>query len=328
MPWTEWMALKHPLLAHVPAAVGLLLPWALVAAQRPGRGIKPWWTACRYLTIMGLVFTLVAGLGGFLAARGQGHLPAGLLAPRPPGLLRLHEILSLASLGLGALTLRTLFRKRQEHQGLGALSLLLGLLWSASLVASALFGHRMTAGRPVQVAPPVAEAKAEAKPVSPKLSALADPEAERPARMLDYQSLVPMHAEPVRSPLHGNRWVRVWVSPGAEAAYRAGQGLPEGALVVMNSQEDRWGRPGPEAGPLYALEMKQGKARLTYYWARVPEAKRGETGGQARAYWRDGDPSLAGCLMCHGAGLAPAKDRSTWTVPKKPKVPVPAAPAA
>jgi hypothetical protein len=102
-------------------------------------------------------------------------------------------------------------------------------------------------------------------------------------------------------------------------AYRAGQRLPEGAFLVMSSQEDRWGRPGIDAGPLYSMEMKGGKVRLAYYWPRVPEAKRGETGGADRAYWHGEDSHLGSCLTCHADGLAPAKDRSTWVVPRKPK---------
>lgn len=106
----------------------------------------------------------------------------------------------------------------------------------------------------------------------------------------------------------------------AEEAYRAGGVLPEGSLLVMSSAEDRWGRPGPESGPLYALETRQGQPRFTFYWPQVPAAKRGEVGGAERAYWRGEDANLAGCKTCHGEGLAPKRDRSSWVVPRKPRV--------
>ncbi len=138
-----------------------------------------------------------------------------------------------------------------------------------------------------------------------------------PVRALDYLNLVPMEAEPVKSPPHGNRWIRVWANAKAEEAYRNGNPLPDGSLVVMSSVEDRWGRPGFDPGPLYALEMKPGgKPSLTFYWARVPEEHRNETLGQERAYWRGDDPHLKDCLACHGNGMAPAKDRSRWGIPK------------
>jgi len=144
-------------------------------------------------------------------------------------------------------------------------------------------------------------------------------------RALNYLALRALHAEPVKSGPHGNRWIRVWVSPGAEQAYRAGEKLPAGALVVMSTLEDRWGRPGFEQGPLYALETgADGKARLTFYWPQVPEARRAETQGAASAYWRGDDPRLASCGSCHAEGPAPRKDRSVWVVPRKPRTEAPA----
>ncbi len=264
---------------------------------------------------------MVALFSGFLQAKQQNFLaPGQFLAPKGSGvmaLFRLHQILGLSSLVLGALTLKAVFRRREEHQGLGMLALCLGLLWSAATLAGLWYGHQLrqpalSEPAPLKVDPPVAAPR----PAAP----MPGGEAQVPVRALDYLSLVPMHSEPVRNALHGNRWIRVWASPGAEEAYRNGQKLPEGAFLVMNSLEDHWGRPGLEAGPLYALEMKGGKAHFTFYWPHVPEAKRGETAGAERAYWHGDDPNLASCLKCHLDGLAPKKDRSTWTVPRKPKV--------
>lgn len=317
MSWMDWIAHNHAIFAHVPVAVAILIPWALVSAQRAGRGIRPWWVTCRYLAWGGVLFSLGAVLSGGLQARHLNLLiPGQLLAPKGSGalaLFRLHEVLGASSLVLGLLTLKAVFRRREEHQGLGFLPLVLGLFWSAASLGAGWYGVQV--GRPPV---PVAAAPVAA-PVPPPPPSGVEPEANAPLRALDYLSLVPMHTEPVRNPLHGNRWIRVWVTPGAEAAYRAGQRLPEGALLVMSSLEDRWGRPGVEVGPLYALEMKNAKAQFTFYWPRVPEAKRGETGGAERAYWRGEDPNLASCLNCHLDGLALKRDRSSWVVPKKPK---------
>lgn len=321
MPWMDWMALNHSVFVHVPVAVAIFIPLALISSQRPGRGIRPWWVTCRYLAWGGVLFSVAAAFSGLLLARKLNFLVAGqFIAPKGPGeagIFRLHQGLAGLSLLLGLLTLKAVFRKREEHQGIGFLALLLGLLWSAALLGAGWFGGQLR--QPSAPAEP-APIKVEAPP-APAVPT-GDAEAKAPLRALDFLSLIPMHAEPVRNPLHGNRWIRVWVTPGAEEAYAAGQKLPEGALLVMSSVEDRWGRPGIEAGPLYAMEMKDGKPRFTYYWARVPLAKRGETGGEERAYWRGEDPKLSACVSCHLDGLALKRDRSSWTVPKKPKAEV------
>jgi len=312
----DWIAQKHALFVHVPAVAALLLPFALVAAQRPGRGIKPWWVTCRYLAWAGVLGSFPAVLSGLqeayrakLLAQGQ-YLAKGVL--ENPTLFQLHQWIALTSFVMGLLTLRVLYRKREEHQGIGLLSLLLGVLWAGSALVAAFHGHQLAHPQAVKATEAVA---------TPKVAPPPDPEASAPLRALDYASLIPMHAEPVKSAPHGNRWVRVWTNAKAAEAYREGKPLPEGSLVVMSSVEDRWGRPGFDPGPLYALELKEeGKPSLAFYWARVPEARRNETRGLDRAYWRGADPNLRACMECHGAGIAPLKDRSKWVIPKpKPK---------
>jgi uncharacterized membrane protein len=311
----EWLAAQHPMLVHLSIACVMLLPIALIAAQRKGRGIKPWWVTCRYLAWMGVLGSLVAFISGWQTAKLQGVLPKFRelfsALPAPNDHMRWHQFLAILACVVGLACLKSMYRRREEHEGIGVQALMLGLMWLGLTLPAANHAHQMNRPSAGSVAPRPAKAEAP--------TSVAEPEAKVPLRALDYGSLVPMHTEPVKSPAHGNRWIRVWASPEAAEAYQNGQAIPAGALVVMSTVEDRWGRPGYESGPLYALDLKTGKPELLLYWPRVPEAKRNETNGAERVYWRGVDPNLSACLQCHASGIAPAKDRSKWVVPKKPK---------
>ena len=86
--------------------------------------------------------------------------------------------------------------------------------------------------------------------------------------------------------------------------------------MVLSSAEDRWGRPGPDPGPLYALEMKASGPVLTFYWPRIPMNYRREFGGDSRVYWRGSDAHLDACRACHADGMANPSKRSRMR-PKK-----------
>lgn len=309
----DWIAFKHALLSHLPVASGLLLPWALIASQRRGRGIRPWWMVSRYLGWWGMLGLIGAVVSGLASGRFLGLIPSRRLLPLPAtgsgieALIFRHALLGGAALliGLGALWAMT--RSRKDHESLGFTALALGLVWSALLLLTGESGYRLAHGarlRPATVVPPTV-AKV-APPIEPDL------EAKAPLRALDYAALEAIQSEPVKSPAHGGRWIRAWASPEAAAAYRAGQPLPPGALVVLSSLEDRWGRPGPDGGPLYALEMKASGPSLTFYWPRIPMARRREFGGDSRVYWRGNDAHLETCRTCHAAGMADPSKRSRW----------------
>ncbi|MCE1205461.1 MAG: hypothetical protein LWW79_12755 [Holophagaceae bacterium] len=308
----DWIALKHALLSHLPVATGLLLPWALIASQRPGRGIRPWWTVARYLGWAGLLGTLCAFVSGFATGRFLALIPPHRLLPAlphgpgPEALLIRHALWGLGSLVVGVGATWAMNRSRKDHESLGFLALLLGLTWCAALLVVGEGGYRLAHGSTRAVAPMTA---AVALP-APRPDA--DPEGHLPIRALDYGSLEAIHPEPVKSPAHGGRWIRAWVSPDAAPAYRAGQPLPPGALVVLSSTEDRWGRPGVEAGPLFALEMTASGPSLTLYWARIPMDRRPDFGGESRVYWRGQDVHLEACRTCHAEGIADPAQRSRW----------------
>jgi hypothetical protein len=323
----EWIALQHALLSHLTVATGLLLPWALLAAQRRGRGIRPWWTVARYLGWAGILGTLGAFLSGFASGRHSALIPPHRLLPVSffgsglEVLLFRHALLGGVSLLVGAAALWAMNRHRKDHESLGFLALALGLAWCALLFVLGEGGYRLARSRArVPVAPPpISSPSMSTAPSPPK--AVLDPESDLPVRALDYASLEPLHPDPVKSSDHDGRWVRAWASPEAAAAYRAGQPLPPGAFVVLSSAEDRWGRPGPELGPLYGLDMKASGPAFTFYWPRIPMQYRWEFGGASRAYWRGNDAHLDQCRTCHADGLAEPSQRSRW----RPKRTVPEA---
>jgi hypothetical protein len=313
----DWIALKHALLSHLPVAAGLLLPWALLAAQRRGRGIRPWWTVSRYLGWMGLAGLLGALVSGLASARLQGLIPAHRTLPLPvwgtgnEALLFRHALLGVASLALSAGALWSMNRPRRDHESLGFLALFFGLAWSAALLLAGQNGYRLAHERTRASIPAIATPVPVPAPALPTRPG-PDPEAQAPLRALDYASLEPLHPDAVKSMPHGGRWIRAWATPEAASAYRSGRALPQGGWVVLSSTEDRWGRPGPDPGPLWAMEMKASGPVFLFYWPRIPMERRRDFGGESRAYWREGDAHLEACRACHAKGYVEAAQRSRW----------------
>jgi hypothetical protein len=331
MPWLEWFAQKHPALVHLPIAAALLLPLPLLASQRPGRGIRPWWTVSRYLAAFGLLGALLAIPSGLAWGRMLELVPAGkwLVPKGAEGLaasLRLHQLYGLACAGLGALTLFFATRPKRDHESLGLPALLCGLAWAGVALMAGLTGGGMTHPPlpPLEVvAEPAANAAAPTAAEPAPAQAIPPASAEAPLWLLDHARLEPLHGEAVRGAApagpHAGRWHRAWATPEAAAAYREGAPLPPGSRLVLSTVEDRWGRPGPEVGPLFALEAGgDGKTHFTFYWPRVPEERRKEADGEARALWQGAHPRLAACQACHAQGLSDRLQRSRWTGPRKP----------
>jgi hypothetical protein len=310
---------QHVWAVIIAIAAGLLLPWPLLAAQRAGRGIKPWWTTSRFLAWVGLLAAAAALVSGEFLAKKLGLLDGEWILRGQWSDIRIHQYFGGATVFFGCLCLRFSYMKRKEHQGLGVLALMTGLLWAVSAGGAGASGIKLAHES-------AAEAKAAAKPETKDAAdsaaaagdELISSQRNRLLRILDYSSLVPMHQEPIRSSAHNNRWIRVWVSPDAAEGYATGGQLPEGALVVMSSVEDRWGRPSYEIGPLYTLEVLPAGARVGMYWSYVPESKRGEVGGLSRVSWREPNESLASCAECHANGMALPSSRNK-NRPRRPE---------
>ena len=311
MQFLEWMASQHIKVVIFALAASLLLPYTLIAAQRPGRGIKPWWTTSRFLSWIGLIGAIFALTTGLFLAKNLGLLNGEWVIRSEWSDLRIHQYLGGATVLLGFLCLRASYLPRREHQGMGPYALIAGLLWAVAAGGAGHYGIKL-----LQTHRAEGLMLTRTKPESQPSAKLADDtlnpnDANRLLKILDYASLVPMHSEPVRSPAHKNRWIRVWVSQNAVEAYTQGSQLPDESLVVMNTLEDRWGRPGYEIGPLYSLEvLPGGKSVIGMYWSYVPESKRDEVNGATSVIWAEPNSNLASCMECHAEGMSQPRNRS------------------
>ncbi|HJU84409.1 MAG TPA: hypothetical protein VJ600_09375, partial [Holophagaceae bacterium] len=270
--------------------------------------------------------SLAAIISGLLWGRQIGLIPPGGLYPPQASsaqvlqrMLQLHEFSALTGLLLGSLCLwftgrawraksrprETAGDRRGRHlgrrfweRGVGAPALLISLIWLGAWGFCGKLGGIMVFGSEETNR---AAAEAEAKRKN-------DAETDLPIRALDYASLEPVQSAPFRSQAHGGRWVRTWVPASGIDAYRAGQPLPPGGYAVLSSVEDEQGRPGQNPGPLYFKEvLADGRVAFAFYWPRVPDKDRAETGGEDFVYWRSPEPRLSACATCHrDAGPATA----------------------
>jgi hypothetical protein len=152
MVWLDWYASRHSWLVHLPWAAALLLVVPVIAAQRGGRGIRPWWTTCRYLAWIGLlsaVLTSASGLGSAWARGLLDRIVGGI--PAAPGLSRLVQVHALSGLLvalLAAFCLGALYRKRQDYQGIGLPALALVLVWALAACGTVYTGRCLTGRAP------------------------------------------------------------------------------------------------------------------------------------------------------------------------------------
>lgn len=293
-----FLSREHPALVHLPLGMVVCLP-VMVAAATRSRYPQTWRRMAFRVALIALAASLLALASGLLWGRRLAMIPGGSLLPQGIGpgqvlqaKLRAHELGAAAGCALGVLSLLLLRRAyhRPERWGWTFACLASTLAWTTAWTYTGRMGGVMVFGDA-----DTTKAAAEALAVRKR-----DAEADLPLRALDYASLEPGRAAPFPSKAHGGRWARVWVSANGLDDYQAGRPLPVSAYAVLSTTEGRDGPPGP----LYMREAKaDGSQGFVFYWPRVPEARRGETGGEDFAYWRSPDPPLAVCTACH-AGTA------------------------
>jgi len=321
-PLIEFIAREHPAFVHIPLGLVAVLPLAMLASFHPRHG-KVLTGTSFFLAAIGWLASTSALFSGLVWGRQINLIQPSAFLPVVANekqvlqrILQIHILAALAGFLIGGLCVFLLWRtwrrdfgaNASEHRhhagrrfwerGVGAPALLVACLWLGCWGFSGKLGGIMVFG-----SEETNRAAAEADKAKKN-----DAEADLPIRALDYGSLEPAEAGPVRSRAHGDRWRRIWVTASGIDAYKAGKPLPPGAYAVMSTFTDEKGRPGTEPGPLYMKEVKaDGSTAFAFYWARVPEALRKDFGNEDSAYWRSPDPKLATCLGCHEKGGAPAK---------------------
>lgn len=339
-PFLEFVAREHPAFVHVPLGLVICLPLALLGSYK-SKHPHAWKLTALFMALLAWLGSSVALFSGLVWGRQISLIPPGGFIPVVASekmvlqnMLKLHEYAALTGvvIGLGCVIMlwlslrrdpppgaqpqappplrretdpgvtpfvpssrkdRRSGGRRRTDQAIAAGALMLSVAWIVAWGFCGKLGGIMVFGNEETNK---ASAAAEAKRKN-------DVEAELPIRALDYGSLEPVEPAPVRSPAHGNRWRRIWVTASGIDAYKEGKALPSGAYAVLTTFEDEKGKPGHEQGPLYMKETKaDGSTAFAFYWPRVPEGLRAQVGGEDSVYWRSPDPKLGVCLGCHEKG--------------------------
>jgi uncharacterized membrane protein len=300
-PLLESLAREHPAFVHIPLGLVFTLPLAMGASFHPDRA-RFWRATAVVMASLALAASAVTLFSGLYWARSLALIPADGFLPPAAGpvlqqTLRRHELAALAGVALGVLCLALLLRslRASDRKGVGLAALVAGLLWACAWGLTGKVGGVMVFGNE-ELNRAAAQAEQARK---------GDAEKDLPIRALDYAGLEPVSRAPFRSPAHGRRWARVWVTASGLDAYRKSAPLPAGAYAVLSTVDDAGGRPGQDPGPLYMREVRaDGTSAFVLYWARVPEAEQKAFGGEDFVYRRSPHPDLEACAACHAARAA------------------------
>jgi len=298
----DFIAREHPAFVHVPLGLVVIVPLALFISYR-SRDPHIWIRKSLFIAVVGLAGSALTLYTGLLWARlinlvpTSGYFPASTASALQKVMQR-HEVMALVGAALGLITVLLLWRAL-SRPGWREAALAASLAWASTWAITGRHGGTMVFGDPE-----LNKAAAERDAAQRK-----DAEAELPIRALDFASLDPMRPVPFLTKAHGARFGQVWVPASGKDAYQAGNPIPVGAYAVMNTFEASKGKPTYEPGPLYMRETKaDGSQAFAFYWARVPEGRRAEAGGEDSVYWRSPSPQAAACAKCHtGAGPASAQ---------------------
>ena len=311
-PVLDLFAREHPAFVHVPLGLVIALPFAMAFSYK-AKHSHPWKLASFFIAGLAFMSSAVALLSGLFWGRQISLIPPGSFIPVVASkkqvlqkMLELHEIAAVTGVVLGLLCLILLWRSLKQDEdahhaaltfhrrlldrGVGLGPMFFCLLWLGAWGFCGKLGGIMVFGNE----------ETNKAAAAAELAKKNDVEVDLPIRALDYASLEPAQAAPTRSKAHGNRWARVWVTASGIDDYKAGKPLPAGVYAVLSTVEDAHGKPGQDPGPLYMREtLADGRVSFAFYWPRVPESSRAQTGGEEFVYWRSPSEKLQACAACH-----------------------------
>lgn len=116
----------------------------------------------------------------------------------------------------------------------------------------------------------------------------------------DWQSYTKLNKAPFQSDTHGKRMVDTYVNDVGLAAFKAGEDMPVGSIVVKTSKDSTDG----SEGPLFVMEKRaagfnkeHGDWWFAIHWADPPPKWKQRLGGPI--YWRTPSKKADYCAGCH-----------------------------
>jgi len=281
----------HPPLVHFAVVCPILAFFALLAQWFLK---KPWLPYCvASLGVFTFLSAVAAAVTGHLFSLHLGMVPQWALIPpeeAAKGQLRDHALWGTASFLFSLLILAGAIRIFQEKPWPFRIQLILGF------VAATLFGMTGREG---------GEMVYGSKNTPFSFKEAGNGGADLFGKTKDYrQNLVQMNSRMWNSRTHGHRWVNTYVSKEGVEAYKNGNPMPEGSLVVKESFQDSGGKASDIPGPLYV--MFKGKAsdspdthgwQYAFRWEKPVEGNPEEL--QSPVTWLPGDDHLVSCVKCH-----------------------------
>jgi hypothetical protein len=133
----------------------------------------------------------------------------------------------------------------------------------------------------------------------------------------DWQSYTKLNKASFKSETHGNRMVDTYVNPVGLEAFKKGEAMPVGSIIVKTSKDSTDG----SEGPTFVMEKRaagfnkeHGDWWFAIHWANPPDKWKKKLGGPI--YWRTPSKKAMYCADCHdnyvtGIGGVP-DDQQNW----------------
>jgi hypothetical protein len=109
----------------------------------------------------------------------------------------------------------------------------------------------------------------------------------------DWKTYTKMNKASFKSETHGGRLVDTYVNSVGLDAFKKGEAMPVGSIVVKTSKDADDG----SEGPIFVMEKRAKQWWYAIHWANPPEAWKKKLGGSI--YWRTPSKKADYCFDCH-----------------------------